>query len=201
MVPTFSVFSGQFSVSSKNDIRQFAKKFRDQLNVLPEWASDAAGHFMNVVDPPQYSIVSVYYPIGSEIDPSPIVEKLWAKNITVCLPCIEVGERALKFAPWMRHSQLHDARFGTVEPMDKTKFYDPDIVVVPLLAFDQRGNRMGYGQGHYDETLCQLRARKSIQAVGLAYAEQAVLLALPTEPHDQRLDMVITPQRVFDFRP
>lgn len=188
-------------MDSKNNIRQFAKKFRDQLNVLPEFASDAAEHFMKAVDPPQHSIVSVYYPIGSEIDPSPIVEKLWERNITVCLPCIEAGERALKFAPWTRQTKLEAASFGTVEPMDKTRFFDPYIVIVPLLAFDQRGNRMGYGQGHYDETLCQLRARKDILAVGLAYAEQAVLLALPIEPHDQRLDMVVTPQRVFDFRP
>ena len=60
---------------------------------------------------------------------------------------------------------------------------------------------MGYGQGHYDETLRILRLKKDIVAIGLAYAEQAVLLALPTEPHDQMLDMVVTPQRVFDFRP
>lgn len=186
--------------SEKQSVRQNAKKFRDQLSVAPEWSMEAAENFMGVITLPDNIIISVYYPIGSEIDPSPIVEQLWQKNITVCLPCIEAGQRGLKFAPWSRQSKLDGGKFGTFEPTDKTTFYDPDIVIVPLLAFDQRGNRMGYGQGHYDETLRELRAKKDILAVGLAYAEQAVLLALPTEPHDQKLDLVITPQRVFDFR-
>jgi 5-formyltetrahydrofolate cyclo-ligase len=186
--------------SEKISVRHNAKKFRDQLNVLPEWAIEAADNFMGAVPIPENAIVSVYYPIGSEIDPSPIVEQLWQKNIQVCLPCIEAGERGLKFAPWTRQTKLDGGKFGTAEPSDKTTLCIPDIVIVPLLVFDQRGNRMGYGQGHYDETLRELRAKKDVLAVGLAYAEQAVLLALPTEPHDQRLDMVVTPQRVFDFR-
>ncbi len=186
--------------TEKQSVRQNARKFRDQLSVSPQWSMDAAENFINAVPIFQKAIVSVYYPIGSEIDPSPLVEKLWQNNIVVCLPCIESGERALKFALWTRQGKLETAKFGTTEPIDKTIFYDPDIVIVPLLAFDQQGNRMGYGQGHYDETLGQLRRKKNILAVGLAYAEQAVLLALPTEPHDQKLDMVITPQRVFDFR-
>jgi 5-formyltetrahydrofolate cyclo-ligase len=86
-------------------------------------------------------------------------------------------------------------------PEDSADYIAPDILIVPLLAFDQTGNRMGYGQGHYDETIRLLRQEKEVLSVGLAYAEQAVLLALPTEPHDQKLDLVITPQRVFDFRP
>lgn len=187
--------------SEKQSIRQNAKKFRDQLAVLPEHAIEAAENFIRAIPIPQNAIVSVYYPIGSEIDPSPMVEQLWQKNIKVCLPCIEAGERGLKFAPWRRQTKLDGGKFGTAEPSDKSIFYDPDIVIVPLLAFDQRGNRMGYGQGHYDETLRELRAKKDVLAVGLAYTEQAVLLALPTEPHDQKLDLVVTPQRVFDFRP
>lgn len=186
--------------SEKNSVRQNAKKFRDQLAVSPEWGIQVADNFMSIAPIQSNTVISVYYPIGSEIDPSPIVERLWQKEITVCLPCIEAGERGLKFAPWVRQSKLETARFGTVEPADKTRFYEPDIVIVPLLAFDQKGNRMGYGQGHYDETLRQLRAKQDILAIGLAYTEQAVLLALPIEPHDQKLDWVVTPQRVFDFR-
>jgi 5-formyltetrahydrofolate cyclo-ligase len=188
-------------VDSKNDIRIRAKKFRDQLVVSPDAVHDAAKLFMDVVPLTEHSIVSAYYPIGSEIDPSPIVEALWVENIQTCLPCIEAGERGLTFAPWIRQTKLIKAKFGTVEPERTATTIDPDIVIVPLLAFDQTGNRMGYGQGHYDETLRLLRQKKDVLAVGLAYAEQAVLLALPTEPHDQRLDMVVTPQRIFDFRP
>lgn len=187
--------------SEKNSIRQNAKKFRDQLEVSPDWAIEAAENFLNAVKVPDGAFVSAYYPIGSEIDPSPIVETLWERGITVCLPCIIQGQRALEFVKWDRSTSLNEAKFGTSEPHVKDEFLKPDILIVPLLAFDQRGNRMGYGQGHYDETIRILKQQKDILTVGLAYAEQAVLLALPTEPHDQKLDMVITPQRVFDFRP
>lgn len=186
-------------ISEKNSVRQHAKKFRDQLLVSPDWAEQAADVFLSAIPLSRDTVVSVYYPIGSELDPSPLVEKLWEKNIAVCLPVIAEAGRELTFVPWRRESKLIKARFGTYEPEDQLHFVQPDIVVVPLLAFDQTGNRMGYGQGHYDTTLAQLRADKDILAVGFAYAEQAVLLALPTEPHDQKLDKVVTPQRIFDF--
>lgn len=188
-------------MNSKNDIRNQAKKFRDQLVVSPDAVIEATKLFMDVVPFNSASIVSAYYPIGSEIDPSPIVEALWQRGIQTCLPRIIGGERGLKFAEWNRQTKLVTAKFGTVEPDENSRELTPNIVIVPLLAFDQTGNRMGYGQGHYDETLRQLREKGDVLAIGLAYAEQAVLLALPTEPHDQKLDMVITPQRIFDFRP
>lgn len=84
---------------------------------------------------------------------------------------------------------------------EKPDFMAPDILVVPLVAFDQRGNRLGHGKGYFDATLKALRSYKSILAVGYAYAEQSVIFGLPKEAHDEKLDMVVTPQRVFDFRP
>jgi 5-formyltetrahydrofolate cyclo-ligase len=186
--------------TEKTLIRQRAKKFRDQMQISPEWSQEASENFINVIPLADDKIVSAYYPIGSEIDPSPIVEMLWQKNITVCLPFIIQGERGLKFIKWDRETKLELGRFGTMMPEDNGDYIDPDILIVPLLAFDQTGNRMGYGQGHYDETIRLLRQKKDILTIGLAYAEQAVLLALPTESHDQKLDLVVTPQRVFDFR-
>jgi 5-formyltetrahydrofolate cyclo-ligase len=171
------------------------------LEISPDWAIEAAEIFFGVVRPDKTKIISSYFPMGKEIDPSPIVEKLWSEGIKVCLPKIQNGERGLAFAEWNRDSKLVSSTFGTSEPDETAVALEPDILIVPLLAFDQTGNRMGYGQGHYDETLRKLRAKKDVLAVGLAYAEQAVLLALPTEPHDQKLDIVVTPQRIFDFRP
>lgn len=187
--------------AEKNHIRAQAKRFRDQLEISPDWAHEAADIFWEVVRPDKTKIVSSYFPIGKEIDPTPIVERLWGEGVRVCLPKIQRHERGLLFAEWSKGSKLMPSSFGTSEPDENAATVEPDILIVPLLAFDQTGNRMGYGQGHYDETLRQLRAKKDVLAVGLAYAEQAVLLALPSEPHDQKLDMVITPQRVFDFRP
>jgi len=186
--------------SEKNSIRQSAKIYRDKLNISPDWAIEAAENFINSVTISDSKIVSAYYPIGSEIDSSPIVEELWVRGIKVCLPLTFEAERGLKFIEWDKKTKLVSGKFGTMMPEDFNQYVHPDILIIPLLAFDQNGNRMGYGQGHYDETIRFLRQKKEILAVGLAYAEQAVLLALPTESHDQKLDMVVTPQRVFDFR-
>ena len=186
--------------SEKNLIRASAKKFRDQLEISPDLSTEASQNFLNIIPLPNNKIISAYYPIGSEIDPSPIVEMLWQRNIIVCLPITFEKERGLKFIQWDRKANLKSGKFGTMEPVDNGQYVEPDILIVPLLAFDQTGNRMGYGQGHYDETINYLRSKKEILAIGLVYAEQAVLLALPTEPHDQKLDLVVTPQRVFDFR-
>lgn len=186
-------------MSAKDDIRQYAKRHRDEM-LKEDGAPDAAASvFFEAVDLKQGQCVSVYFPIGSEFDPSPIIERLWSRSINVALPSIQGAAQPLRFMEWSKDSQLQKAGFGTYEPIGAAEC-EPDVVIVPLLAFDQQGNRIGYGQGHYDATLKDLRSRKDILAVGLAYSGQAVLLALPTEPHDEKLDLVITEQRVFDFR-
>jgi 5-formyltetrahydrofolate cyclo-ligase len=186
--------------SEKNQIRQMAKKFRDRLNASVDASDLVAEQFNLFISVPSQSIVSAYYPIGSELDPSLIVESLWSNNVKTCLPIVQPEERALKFVVWQKDTQLTQGKFGIFEPEDKSEFVEPDILIIPLLAFDQRGHRMGYGQGHYDATISALKHKKKIVTIGLAYAEQAVLLPLPTEPHDERLDFVVTPHHVFDFR-
>src|SRR6185503_17417551 len=101
---------------------------------------------------------------------------------------------------WKDGDPLAEGAFGIMQPStDAPKWVDPDIVVVPLLAFDRRGYRLGYGSGYYDVTLAALRAKKKIVAVGLGYGQQAVLFNLPSEPHDEKLDWVITPQKAHSF--
>ena len=95
--------------------------------------------------------------------------------------------------------ELISGPHGIAQPSG-TEVLSPDIVIVPLLAFDQRGNRLGQGGGYYDSTLAALRGEKEITAVGVAYASQACLFNLPTEGHDEPLDMVVSEQSVLDFR-
>ena len=77
---------------------------------------------------------------------------------------------------------------------------EPDILIVPMLAFDRKGIRLGQGGGYYDATLETLRNKKTIQAIGVAYASQAVLFTLPAEAHDQKMDYILTPQGITDYR-
>ncbi|MCB1558658.1 MAG: 5-formyltetrahydrofolate cyclo-ligase [Alphaproteobacteria bacterium] len=186
--------------SAKREIRQFAREQRDQMDIDPSWSEEAASIFMGAVKPSANQIVSLYFPMGNELDTLPLAEELWKSGIKTALPIIQGKAQPLLFAEWSKSTKLQSSTFGTQEPAEPN-FIAPDILVVPLLAFDQVGNRMGLGQGHFDATLKSLRAEKNILAVGYAYSTQAVLLALPTEPHDEKLDMVITEQRVFDFRP
>ncbi len=183
----------------KEFVRQNAARHRDAIKVDPDWPEKAADHFFEVIALADSAIVAVYYPIRTEIDPSPIVERLWQKGITVCLPSVQKDNRALVFSVWRPDTGLIPGQLGILEPFEKEHVL-PDVLVIPLLAFDQSGYRLGYGMGHYDVTIKQLQAEKPILKVGLAYAEQACLLALPREDHDQPLDLVVTEQRVFDFR-
>jgi 5-formyltetrahydrofolate cyclo-ligase len=183
----------------KSAIRAEALRYRQNLNIDPDWSDQVAGRFFYAVPLGPDSIVSVYYPRGKELDTSPITEQLWAKKIKCALPVMEGGNQALKFSRWVKESRLIEGAFQIPVP-EQPDYVDPDVVIVPLLVFDQRGHRLGYGKGYYDVTLKELRQKKAILAVGLAYAEQACLFALPAEEHDQKLDLVVTPQRVFDFR-
>ena len=183
----------------KDFIRAEAMKHRQMLQVHPDWADQAAEQFINYVGLEENIVVALYYPKGKEIDTLPLAERLWEQGVRVALPVIQADGITLKFALWEKNSRLIEGAFGIPSP-DAESFIEPDIVLVPLLIFDQRGHRLGYGKGYYDATLSVLRAGRTVMAVGYAYAEQACLFALPREDHDEKLDLVVTPQRVFDFR-
>jgi 5-formyltetrahydrofolate cyclo-ligase len=134
-------------------------------------------------------IVSGWHAMGSELDPLPLLLRLAGEGASLALPVIAKGR--LLFRAWQPGEPLVGAGFGTSEPRPDAAETDPDIVLVPLLAFDRLGFRLGYGKGHYDGGLARLRAKKPIVAAGLAFAAQETA-EVPTEPHDQRLDFVIT---------
>ena len=183
----------------KDFIRAEALRHRQNLTIHPDWAEQAAMAFLTHIPLKPGVVVSLYYPKDKEMDTLPLAEKLWQKGHLAALPLVRAGETALDFAHWHLGTELAVGAFGIPEPKEP-KAVDPDIVVLPLLVFDQRGHRLGYGKGYYDAALKELRKKKPIIAVGYAYAEQACLFALPAEIHDEPMDYVVTPQRVFDFR-
>jgi 5-formyltetrahydrofolate cyclo-ligase len=140
------------------------------------------------------AIVSGWFAMGTELNPYPLMKRLAEENnATLALPAIEEGK--LIFRAWVPGMQLKRVGFGLSEPGPEAKEVDPDILFVPLLAFDQHGYRIGYGKAYYDGGLLRLRAKKKVVAVGLAFDEQCVE-SVPTEPHDERLDYVITEEGV-----
>ncbi|MCH9806569.1 MAG: 5-formyltetrahydrofolate cyclo-ligase [Alphaproteobacteria bacterium] len=145
--------------------------------------------FLGVVPP---LIVSGFQAIGDEIDPGPLMEGLHGQGFQLAFPVIAGKGRPLVMRSWSPGEALEVRTWGIAEPLPSAKEVFPDIVLVPLLAFDAEGYRLGYGGGFYDRTLAQLRAKKRVIAVGVAFDEQRVD-AVPRDVYDQPCDWVLTP--------
>jgi 5-formyltetrahydrofolate cyclo-ligase len=183
----------------KTDLRRHALARRDL--VTPQEAHDAAAAIARagralVEELTEKSglkapIVSVYWPIRSELNTRPLIEALAAQGFRVTLPVMHKVRHPLIFRDFTPGDDLVKGPYGLSEPAEDKTARDPDILFSPLAAFDRRGFRLGYGGGIYDATLSQLRGKKAIVAIGVAYACQEAD-HVPTEPHDQRLDYLMT---------
>jgi len=151
-------------------------------------ACDHLGAFLAASSP--FRVVSAYMPIRTEISPLPVMAALVAAGHEVCIPVVQGHQMALKFARWTADLPMIPGPFGARIP-EVPEYLTPDILITPLLAFDRRGFRLGYGGGFYDRTFAELRATGKILAVGFAYAAQEIP-EVPTGPFDARLDAVVT---------
>ncbi len=140
--------------------------------------------------------LSGYMPIRTEIDPLPAMSEAAAHG-PVAVPVIQGKALPLRFSRWEPGTEMIDGPFGARVPA-RQDYFDPEILIVPLVAFDARGNRLGYGGGFYDRTLQQLRSRRATLAIGFAFDGQEAE-NLPKEATDQPLDMVVTESRVLTF--
>jgi 5-formyltetrahydrofolate cyclo-ligase len=183
---------------AKAELRRAALARRDALPAAERQAAAeaiAARNFPLPVAPGM--IVSGFMPLKSEINPLPLLRKLAGQGARLALPVIVGRGHPLIMRAWAFGAPLVAGVWGIREPGPEAPAVDPDIVLVPLLAFDRAGYRIGYGAGYYDRTLAGLRARKPITAVGLAYALQEVV-KVPATPRDARLDLVLTEREVID---
>lgn len=142
-------------------------------------------------------IISAYLPIRSEISPLYMMRYLHAHGQRICVPVIEAPARPLRFRAWSPNVQLEAREFGVEVPVEGD-WLTPEIVIAPLLAFDKKGRRLGYGGGFYDRTLEKLRAEGAVHYCGLAYDAQEIK-RVPSEATDLRLDAIVTEKRVQRF--
>lgn len=155
-----------------------------------------AGHLLTahmpaLREPPE--VVAGYWPMRSEIDPRPLMARFARAGWRLALPVTPPRgtEGGLVFRLWSEGSEMAAHAFGMREPHPSAEVVRPDVVLVPLLAFDPSGHRLGYGAGFYDGALARLRAEGPVRAIGLAFAGQETE-RLPSTAHDQRLDAVLT---------
>ena len=141
---------------------------------------------------PERATVSGFWPIGEEFDPRPLMEALAAKGHQLSLPVVVGRGRPLAFRAWAPGDPLERAGFGLSVPRWDAPPAIPRFLIVPLLAFDRRGFRVGYGAGYYDRTIAELKAHvPGLFALGVGFAVQEVP-EVPALAHDQRLDAVAT---------
>ena len=185
---------------SKADLRAAALARRDALSDEERAAAAQAVAKRGLpIEITPGTVVAGYSPIRSEIDPTPLMRKLAALGARLALPAVIARGKSLTFRAWSPDDRLMLGPLGILEPSPAAAELVPDIMLVPLAAFDRAGHRIGYGAGHYDFTLAHLRKVKTITAIGLAFAVQEIK-AIPMQPHDVALDYVLTEKHAFDFR-
>lgn len=135
-----------------------------------------------------------YMPMRTEIDPLPAMTKA-ARSGPVGVPVISGPNQPLEFRQWRPEAAMVEGAFGALIP-ETGEWITPEVVIVPLVAFTARGDRLGYGGGFYDRTLERLRAARPTVAIGFAYAAQKAD-HLPLEPTDQPLDLIVTEEGVI----
>jgi 5-formyltetrahydrofolate cyclo-ligase len=188
------------TTEQKTALRRDALARRDALPA-PERAAAAAAVAARPFPVPIVpgAIVSGYSPLKSEFNPVPLMRKLSDAGAQLALPVVAGRGKPLVMRAWTFGAPLAAGVWGIREPKADAPEVAPDILLVPLLAFDRAGHRIGYGAGYYDMTIKALRAQKPVVAVGLAFVAQEVG-TVPATPRDARLDLVLTEREVIDFR-
>lgn len=178
--------------ADKADIRAMALARRDALGAdRHSRAAQVLADHADAIGFEDGDIVSGFWPIRSEIDPRPLMEALAARGATIALPAV-IDRQTIVFRRHDPDAMLVAGSFGTMAPGPEAEALNPDLMLVPLSAFDDAGNRIGYGAGHYDRAIARLHARgRSPRLVGLAFECQRVD-RVPAEPHDVPLHTVLT---------
>jgi 5-formyltetrahydrofolate cyclo-ligase len=191
--------SSDSNPGEKATLRTAALARRDALGEEPRVAAAEAIAARGLpVDIKPGTVVAGYSPIRNEIDPAPLMQALAANGARLALPVVPARGKSLIFRAWSPRDRLMLGPLGILEPSPAAAELVPDIVLVPLAAFDRAGHRIGYGAGHYDFTLAHLHKRKTL-AIGLAFAAQQIP-AVPVAGHDVMLDLVLTENETIDFR-
>ncbi len=181
---------------TKQSIRKKFLEKRDRIhkNFSEELKKNLLNNFLNHTEISSGRIVAGYYPIGSEIDCLKILKLSQEKGATTAIPYIK-EDNIIEFRKWRNGDPLIEGMFNIPTPKEE-KIVIPDIILVPLVAFDDTGIRIGFGSGIYDRSLPFFSDSKKI---GLAFFDQLNKKRLPKEEFDYPLDAVITEKRVFIF--
>lgn len=186
-------------MADKNTLRAQALAARDALSA--EFGIEAAlmiASFAQELNCAPGQIISGFWPIRSEIDVRPLMFALMQQRCQLCLPRV-TDPQTIQFRQFNRADPLIKAGFGTMGPADDAPIVDPEIMLMPLAAFDLQGNRIGYGAGHYDRAIAKLHAKGlRPRLIGVAFSCQRVD-TVPAEAHDVPLEAIVTENGLHAF--
>lgn len=137
----------------------------------------------------QAPVVAGFWPLADETDIRPALAALYAHGKEIALPVVTGS--GLVFRLWSPDCRMEKRGFGLLEPSDGNRQVFPEALIVPLVAYDRAGGRLGYGKGYYDRAIASLSEKQTIMTIGVAFAIQEVK-SIPLEPHDRSLDMIVT---------
>lgn len=182
--------------AQKQRLRASAKALRDGLETDDrlEWDEAITGQVLGLPELANHpGPVAGFWPLGSEADARQILVGLAQRGVATALPAVVKGH--LVFRAWKPWDVIGPGGFGTLVPLDHAGEVRPGALIVPLLAFDLDGFRIGYGKGYYDRAIADLSTAGQLLTIGIAYACQQVAM-VPREPHDRRLDVIVTEKTV-----
>lgn len=181
---------------AKRAMRREATARRREVAAPDDAGSRLVDNLLNAGAAPDGAAVSGFWPIGSEIDLRPLLRALAARGHAVALPVVVGPDRPLVFRAWREGDAMAEGPYGIREPLEIAPEITPQVLLVPLLAFDRAGYRLGYGGGFYDRSLAMLREAGRAVAIGAAWAAQETP-AVPHDRHDQPLDWMLTERECF----
>lgn len=190
------------SYIDKASAREIAQSRRNSIPPQDRdvYGKKAAASFLQTFTLPQSSIISAYWPLPSEFDSRPLIYTLFNAGHRLALPAIIEKTQSLCFRFWQPGDKLAKTNLGVFEPLRNAEAVTPNIMIIPLLAIDARGNRLGYGGGYYDRALRALRiTAPDLLAVGLGYSTQEIS-TLPYDENDEPLDWLLTEQGSRQFQ-
>lgn len=200
--PPFRRTPGMAVDDEKQELRRKAKAGRPDLaaGAGPQAGERLADNFFKATHgfPGPVHAVSGYWPMADEIDVRPLMARLQDQGRTVALPVVAGAKEPLVFRRWQQETPLEEGPFGTLHPGPDQPEVTPGVLLVPSLAFDDKGFRLGWGGGYYDRTLARLRAAGPVIAVGAAFAGQQVD-NVPHTSDDQPLDWIVTEESIVEL--
>ena len=183
--------------SEKSALRKFLLNRRSSYASINDITNNLHVHIKPLIDSFITQQVSIFQPYNNEIDTNNLITLLFSKKISISLPCIDVDSDQMIFRELKEGEELVKGKYGILEPSDKNKVIIPSVLFIPLLAFDDNGNRLGYGGGYYDKYIEELENNENMSIkIGVGYSFQKIN-EVPNNSMDKKLNWILTEKYLY----